>query len=40
MAVLGFSERLARNRYGVTYDRSITVLGGGRLADPFYGASR
>ena len=26
MAVLGFGERLARNRYGVAYDRSITVL--------------
>ena len=31
MAVLGFGERLARNRYGVAYDRSITVLGGGRM---------
>jgi hypothetical protein len=40
MAVLGFGKRLARNRHGVAYDRSITVLGGGRLADPFYGASR
>ena len=40
MAVLGWHDWLARNRYGCADHRFITILGRGRLADTLYRSNR